>query len=73
MDDFIRAIKRDPKFRNNINIMLDRYLSLPYEFQSRIGYNSLIQNIILKELNNIMSLIIIVLDIELKLYNSKFF
>ena len=30
--------------------MLDRYLSLPYEFQSKIGYNGLIQNVILKEL-----------------------
>ena len=35
MDDFIKAIK-DSKIRNNINIMLDRYMSLPYEFQSRI-------------------------------------
>ena len=30
--------------------MLDRYMSLPYDFQSKIGYNSLIQNVILKEL-----------------------
>ena len=67
MEDFVRAIKKDPKIRNNINIMLDRYLSLPYEFQSRIGFNSLIQNIILKELINIMSLMIIDLDIELKM------
>ena len=67
MDDFIKAIKRDPKICNNINIMLDRYMSLPYEFQSKIGYNSLIQNVILKELINILSLIIIDLDIELKM------
>ena len=67
MDDFIKAIKKDPKIRNNINIMLDRYMSLPYEFQSRIGYDSLIQNIILKQLINILSLIIIDLDIELKM------
>ena len=67
MEDFIKAIKKDPKIRNNINIMLDRYLSLPYEFQSRIGYNSLIQNVILKELVNIMSLMIIDLDVELKI------
>ena len=33
MDDFIKAIEKDPKIRNNINIMLDRYMSLPYEFQ----------------------------------------
>ena len=72
MEDFIKAIKKDPKFRNSINIMLDRYLSLPYEFQSRIGYNSLIQNIILKELINIMSLILIDLDIELKMRKYEF-
>ena len=47
--------------------MLDRYMSLPYDFQSRIGSNSLIQNFILKELLYIMSLIIIDLDIELKI------
>ena len=67
MDGFLKAIKKDPKFCNIINIMLDRYMSLPYEFQSRIGYNSLIQNVILKELINIMSLMIIDLDIELKM------
>ena len=47
--------------------MLDRYMNLPYDFQSRIGYNSLMQNVILKEIINIMSLIIIDLDIELKM------
>ena len=40
---------------------------LPYESQSKIGYNSLIQNVILKEMINILSLIIIDLDIELKI------
>ena len=67
MDDFIKAIKKDPKICYNINLMLDRYMSLPYEFRSKIGYNSLIQNVILKELINILSLIIIDLDIELKM------
>ena len=67
MENFIKAIKKDQKICKNINIMLDRYLSLPYEFQSRIGYNSLIQNVILRELINILCLIIVDLDIELKL------
>ena len=44
--------------------MLDRYMSLPYEFRSRIGCNSLIQNVILKELINMMSLIIIELKMR---------
>ena len=47
--------------------MLDRYMSLPYEFRSKIGYNSLIQNVILKELIIMLSLIIVDLGIELKL------
>ena len=67
MEAFINAIRKDPKICNNINIMLDRYMSLPYDFRSKIGYNNLIQNVILKELINIMSLIIIELDIELKM------
>ena len=67
MENFIKAIKKDKRICNNINIMLDRYMSLPSEFRSRIGYNSLIQNVILKELINMLSLIIVDLDIELKL------
>ena len=67
MEAFINAIKKDPKICNNINIMLDRYMSLPYDFRSKIGYNSLIQNVILKELYNKMSLIKIELDMELKM------
>ena len=46
--------------------MLDRYTSLPYNFQSKIGYNSLTQDVILKELFNIMAMTINDLDIELK-------
>ena len=42
-------------------------MSLPYDFQSKIGYNSLIQNVILKELINIMGTIITDLDIQLKM------
>ena len=67
MENFIKAIKKDPRIVKNINIMLDRYMSLPYDFQSKTGYNSLIQNFILKELINMLSLIIIDLDIELKI------
>ena len=66
-DVFMKVILKDPKIQNKINIMLDRFMSLPYDFQSRIGYNSLIQIVILKELINIMSLIIIDLDNELKM------
>ena len=70
-DAFIKVIKKDPRVQNNINVMLDRHMSLPYDFQSKIGYNSLIQNVILKELIDIMSLIISDLDIELKMKISR--
>ena len=67
MEEFIKDIKKYPEIRRNINIMSDRYMKLPYDFQSRIGYNSLIQNVFLKELINMMSIIITDLDIELKM------
>ena len=57
MEDFIKVIKKDPKKQKKINSMLDRYMSLPYDFQSKIGYNSLIQSVILKESINLMSLL----------------
>ena len=70
MEAFIKVIKKDPKVRYKINVMLDRYMSLPYVFQSKIGYNSLIQNVILKELINVMAMTINNLDIELKISNK---
>ena len=66
-DAFIKVIKKDSRVQNKINIMLDRYMSLPYDFQSKIRYNSLIQNVILKELINIMGTIITDLDVEIKM------
>ena len=51
--------------------MLDRYNRLPYTYQSKIGYDTLVQNVILKELINIMGTIITDLDIELKMKISR--
>ena len=65
--DFVNVIRKGPKVRNKINYMLDRYMRLPYNYQSKIGYDTLIQNAILKELIIIMSTIITDLDIELKM------
>ena len=65
-DAFIKVIRKNPRVHNEINVMLDTYLSLPYDFQSKIGFNSLIQNVILKELINILGNVIVDLDIELK-------
>ena len=70
MDDFINVIKEDPRKGIEINILLDRYNRLPYNYQSKTGYDSLIQNVLLRELINIMSAIITDIDIELKMKTS---
>ena len=46
-------------------------MRLPCECQPKIGYDTLIQNIILKELIIIMGTRITDLDIELKMKNSR--
>ena len=51
--------------------MLDRYNRLIYDRKIEIVYDNLIQNIILKELINIMFIMILDLDMELKLKISR--
>ena len=47
--------------------MLDnRYKRLPYNYLSKIGYDTLIQNVFLEELINIMATTITDIDVELK-------
>ena len=71
MNDFLNVIKKDPKVRNKINDMLDRYNILIYNYRSKLGYDSLIQNVILQELINIMGTTITGLDVELKMKISR--
>ena len=71
MEAFINVIRKDPKVRNKINDILDRYIKLPYNYQSKICYDTLIQNVILKELINIMGTIITYLDIALTMKISR--
>ena len=71
METFVNVIRKDPKVRLKINNTLDRYMILPYNYQSKIGYDCLIQNIILKELISIMATTITDLDIELKMKISR--
>ena len=52
--------------------MLNRYNRLTYDHKIEIVYDNLIQNNILKELINIMSIMISDLDIELKIKISRF-
>ena len=67
MDAFVTVIKKDPRIRFKMNDVLDIYNRLPYKYQSKIGYDTLIQNGILKELINEMSGTITDIDSELKM------
>ena len=71
MDAFINVIKKDPLVCMKINNMLERYNRLTYDHKIEIVYDNLIQNIILKELINIMSIMISDLNIELKMKISR--
>ena len=71
MNDFVSVIRKDPKVRIKINDILDRYNRLPPKYQSKIGYDTLIQDIILKEIINIMGATTTDLDIELKMKISR--
>ena len=51
--------------------MLDRYNRLPPKYQSKIGYDTSIQNVIVKELIKIRGSTITDLDIELKMKISR--
>ena len=71
MDAFVNIVRKDPKVRDKINNTLDRYMKIPDNYQAKLGYDYLIQNIILKELFNIMGTTITDLDIELKMKISR--
>ena len=71
MDAFINVNKKDPFVCIKITDMLNKYNTLTYDRKIEIVYDNLIQNIILKELINIMSIIIRDLDIELKMKISR--
>ena len=70
MKDFTNVNKKDSQIRNKINNMLDENNRLPYNYQVKIGYDSLI-HVVLKELINVMGVIITDIDIELKMKTGR--
>ena len=71
MDNFVNVIKKDPEVRVKIKDMLDSYNRLPYNYQSKTGDDTLIQNVILEELISIKGTALTDLDIELKMKISR--
>ena len=47
-DKFINVIKKDPQVQTKIKDLLDKHNKLSYTYQSKIGYDTLIQNVILE-------------------------
>ena len=62
MDDFINVIKKDPQLRNKIKDILDKYNKLSLNYQSKIGYDTLFQIVIFKELIKLMNFIKVDID-----------
>ena len=52
MDDFINVIKKDPQIRIKVKDNLVEKFILSLKYQSKIGYDTLIQNVILKKESN---------------------
>ena len=71
MNVFVNVIKKDPKVQIKIKDLLDKYKRLPDNYQSKIRYDTLIQNVILEELIKITTTTITNLDIELKMEISR--
>ena len=59
----MKVIKNDLQVQDKVNYILDRYIRFPYKYRSRVGYDCLIQNVILKDIINIMYPTITDLDI----------
>ena len=66
MDDFINVIKNDPQEQRKMKDILDEYNRLPCFYQSKIGYDTLIQKVTPKEILNLIGTTIVDIDIELK-------
>ena len=54
-----------------IKDILDKDFKLPHSYESKIGYDNLIQIIILEELMNLVGTIIVEIDIEIKMDFSR--
>ena len=70
-DDFITVIKKDPQVQIKIKDFLYKYIKLRLNYQSKIGYETLIQNVILKEIMNQMGFTIVDTDMEVKMKISR--
>ena len=68
---FLNVSKRDPKAQTEIKDISYKYNKLPIIDQSKMGSDTLIQTVILKERINLMGTTIVDIEIELKMKISR--
>ena len=66
MDHFINVMEKDPQVQMKIRDILDKYKRLLYIYQSKIGYDTLIQNVTPKKIIYLMATAVVEIDIELQ-------
>ena len=67
----MNEIERDPQAKRKMKDILDKYNSLPYLYQPKIVYDTLIQNVILEEIINLIGATMVKIDEELKKKTSR--
>ena len=67
MDDFLNVTKRDPRKEIKMKDTLDKHIKLSTKYQSKIGYDTLIQTVFLKEKINLMAITLVDIDKERKM------
>ena len=65
MDDFINVTRRDPQVQIKLENILDNFIKLSLNYQTKIGYDTLSQNVTLKEIIKLMGIITVDIDTEL--------
>ena len=71
MDGLINVTKKDPKVQIKIKVISDKNIRLPYDSQPKTVYDTLIQNVNLQGLLNLMGATIVDIDIEFKMKNRR--
>ena len=68
---FYKGNKKRSKFTNKKKGKLDNYNRLPYNYETKVGYDTLIRKVSFKEINNLLGATVVDIDIELKMKISK--
>ena len=71
LDDFLNVIKKDPQVQVEIKGMIVKNSRLPYDYQSKLRYDTLDHTVNFKEMIILMDSTIVGIDLELKMKISR--